>query len=33
MQENGIKYKFSLVKDPYYKDNLFYATAKRPLDD
>jgi hypothetical protein len=28
-----LKYKFSRVKDPYFKDNAFMAQAKRPLDE
>jgi hypothetical protein len=33
MQENGIKYRFAIVKDPFTKDNAFFNNAKRPLED
>ena len=31
--ESTIKYRFSKVKEPFYKDNAFMSSVKRPLDD
>jgi hypothetical protein len=33
MSEGGIKYRFSLVKEPMFKDNSFYNSVKRPLEE
>lgn len=30
---NAMKYKFSKVKDPFFKDNEFMAQNKRPLEE
>lgn len=33
LYENVISYRFSKVRDPFYKDNAYMSSVKRPMDE